>query len=49
MQGYSRLGIYQPHLKAKKIEIKSKEKSVDWVNIGLLVLLVICILLFVIN
>jgi len=32
MQGYSRIGLYQPHLKAKKIEIKSKEKKIDFVN-----------------
>lgn len=46
MQGYSRLGIYNPNLKAKKIDIQ-KKGSTDWVNIGLFIMLIIVLFLFV--
>jgi len=48
MQGYSRLGIYNPNLKAKRLETE-KKASTDWVNIGLFVMLVVVLFLFVLT
>ncbi|MBN2423233.1 hypothetical protein JXB41_08475 [Candidatus Woesearchaeota archaeon] len=49
MQGYSRLGVYNKNLIAKKTAGKEKKASKDWVNIALFVLLIVVLVLFIIT
>ena len=48
MMQYSRLGLYVPRKKKTKQGI-SKEKSVDWINIFLFVLLFVVVVLFIVT
>ena len=43
---YSRLGLYAERKKKVRIDTKEK-KRIDWINVGLFLLLLIVILMFV--
>jgi len=43
---YSRLGLYTEKKKKERINTKEK-KGIDWINVGLFLLLLIVILMFV--
>jgi energy-coupling factor transporter transmembrane protein EcfT len=48
MMQYNRLGLYTQRKKKTKVSA-TKEKSVDWINIFLFVLLFVVVILFVVT
>ena len=49
MMQYNRLGLYVPRKKKAKASGVTKEKTVDWVNVFLFVLLFVVIVLFIVT
>jgi hypothetical protein len=49
MMQYNRLGLYVERKKKTRQSTADKEKSVDWINMFLFVLLIVVVVLFVLT
>ena len=49
MMQYNRLGLHVPRKKKSKVTSVNKEKSLDWINVFLFVLLFVVIILFIVT
>jgi hypothetical protein len=49
MMQYNRLGLYTQRKKKAKSTSGNKDKSVDWINVFLFILLFVVVLLFIVT